>query len=123
MADAVEEYEENNAEAYDDGDHEAVNNDMVGYAMRIVDTTDTEISVKAHVAKQADSDLLFRLDTACVGGNICNDVNLFDNAKEKNGAAVQGITGHQLQATHSGEVGSIGLTYCVPRAEDSLLSL
>jgi hypothetical protein len=46
--------------------------------------------------------------------SICNDVNLLDNAKEKNGAAVQGITGHQLHATHSGEVGSIGLPIVYP---------
>jgi hypothetical protein len=61
--------------------------------------------VKAYAAKQANSNPLFRLDTACVGASICNDVNLLDNAKGKNGAAVQGITAHQLQAIHSGEVG------------------
>jgi hypothetical protein len=35
MADAVEEYEENDAEEYDDGDDD-IHNDMLGYAMRIV---------------------------------------------------------------------------------------
>jgi hypothetical protein len=87
IADVVEENEDD-AEEYDDGDNEAVKNDMVGYAMRIVKTTDTEISMKAYVAKQTDSHPLFRLDTACVGGSICNDVNLLDNANEASAAGL-----------------------------------
>jgi hypothetical protein len=84
-----------------------------------------ECEIKTYVTdvRSDADDPIFRLDTACIGGSVCNDPSLLDNCKTGKGASVQGITGHRMSATHSGELGNAGRTFCIPHVEDNLLSL